>query len=265
MQSPWKVDNGASKWSDLVASSGFGITISFHALLAFRTATAIKQLGLDCHFVNTCYPDGVNQLLRTADVPLTTGVGNIGIFAAVIASRIPFAQRKDLRVLGHHRHIVEWRKPVGTRAGSPVRAWIGDDEMPNAEQLSRDIQLPHRDLNLISAASAVPVLLALAGEGRRRGHVPGPRGLPGGYPVQVDAGGVTLDLPKGISESDAVSWNEQFEDADGVSVKDGRIVYSQRAQNILKPYGDEIADGFAAADVEAAAARLGSLRDRLGG
>ena len=122
MQSPWKVDNGASKWSDLVASTGFGVTISFHALLAFRTASAIKKLGLDCHFVNTCYPDGVNQLLTAAGVPLTTGVGNIGIFSAVIASRLPFAQRKDLRVLGHHRHIVEWRKPVGTRAGTPVRA-----------------------------------------------------------------------------------------------------------------------------------------------
>lgn len=265
MQSPWKVDNGASKWSDLVASTGFGVTISFHALLAFRTATAIKQLGLDCHFVNTCYPDGVNQLLRAAGVPLTTGVGNIGIFSAVIASRIPFEQRGDLRVLGHHRHIVEWRKPVGTRAGSPVRAWIGDAELPNAEDLSRDIQLPHRDLNLISAASAVPVLLALSGEGKRRCHVPGPGGLPGGYPVQVDASGVTLDLPKGVSENDAIAWNKQFEDADGVSVVDGRIVYSQRARDLLKPFGSEIADGFVAADVEAAAARLGALRNSLGG
>jgi hypothetical protein len=265
MQSPWKVDNGASKWSDLVASAGFGVTISFHALLAFRTATAIKQLGLDCHFVNTCYPDGVNQLLRSAGVRIATGVGNIGIFSAVIGSRIPFAQRKDLRVLGHHRHIVEWRKPVGTRSGSPVRAWIGDDEIPNVEEMTRDVQLPHRDLNLISAASAVPVLLALAGEGKRRSHVPGPGGLPGGYPVQVDAGGVTLDLPQGVSEADAIAWNEQFEDADGVSVKDGRVAYSRRARDLLKPYGSEIADGFAAADVEAAATRLGALRDSLGG
>jgi hypothetical protein len=265
MQSPWKVDNGASRWSDLVASTGFGVTISFHALLAFRTASAIKNLGLDCHFVNTCYPDGVNQLLTAAGVPLTTGVGNIGIFSAVIGSRLPFAQRKDLRVLGHHRHIVEWRKPVGTRGGAPVRAWVGDEELPNIDEMTRDIQLPHRDLNLISAASAVPVLLALAGEDRRRCHVPGPNGRPGGYPVQVDADGVTLDLPKGVSEADAIRWNEQFEDADGVSVKNGRIVYSQRARDQLRQYGSEIADGFAAVDVEAAAERLGALRARLGG
>ncbi len=265
MQSPWRVDNGASKWSDFVARTGFGVTISFHALLAFRTATAIKQLGLQCHFVNTCYPDGVNQLLTAAGVPLTTGVGNIGIFSAVIGGRLLVAQRKDLRVLAHHRHIVEWRKPVGTRAGAPVRAWIGDQELPNIDDMTRGIQLPHRDLNLISAASAVPVLLALAGEGRRRCHVPGPNGRPGGYPVQADADGVTLDLPKGVSEADAIRWNEQFEDADGVSVKDGRVVYSQRARELLKPHGSDIADGFAAVDVEAAAQRLGALRARLGG
>jgi hypothetical protein len=129
MQSPWKVDNGESGWSNLVAKAGFGITIAFHALLAFRTATAIKQLGSKCHFVNTCYPDGVNQLLTVAGVPLTTGVGNIGIFSAVVAGRLPFAERKDVRVLAHHRHIVEWRKPGSQREGAPIRAWVGDDEI----------------------------------------------------------------------------------------------------------------------------------------
>jgi hypothetical protein len=76
---------------------------------------------------------------------------------------------------------------------------------------------------------------------------------------------VTLDLPNGVSEADAIRWNEQFEDADGVSVKDGRIIYSPRARDQLKQYGSEIADGFAAADVEAAAQRLHALRARLGG
>jgi len=265
MQSPWKVDQGESEWSNVVAQAGFGVTIAFHALLAFRTATAIKQLNLPCHFVNTCYPDGVNQLLTAAGVPLTTGVGNIGIFSAVVAGRLPFDQRKDVRVFAHHRHIVEWRKPGTRREGPPIRAWVGDRELIEIDDATRDIQLPYRDLNLISAASAVPVLLGLAGEGKRRAHVPGPGGRPGGYPVQVDAKGVSLDLPKGVSEADAIAWNKQFEDKDGVSVEGGRIVYSERARKLLKPYGAEIADGFAAADVEAAVERLSALRVKLGG
>lgn len=265
MQSPWKVDIGESEWSNLVAKAGFGITIAFHALLAFRTATAIKQLGLKCHFVNTCYPDGVNQLLTAAGVPLTTGVGNIGIFSSIVAGRLPFVEREDVRVLAHHRHIVEWRKPGSQREGAPIRAWVGDREILDIDETTRDIQLPYRDLNLVSAASAVPVLLALAGEGKRRVHVPGPRGRPGGYPVQADENGVVLDLPKGISEAEAIAWNKQFEDKDGVSVEAGRVIYSERAQKLLKPYGSEIAEGFVASDVEVAAERLIALRARLGG
>ncbi len=265
LQSPWKVDRGESEWSKLVAQAGFGTTIAFHALLAFRTASAIKRLNLPCHFVNTCYPDGVNQLLAAANVPLTTGVGNIGIFAAIIAGRTPYSARADVRVLAHHRHIVEWRKPGSQRAGAPVRVWVGDKELEGVDDMTRDIQLPYRDLNLISAASATPVLKALAGGKKRRAHVPGPHGRPGGYPVMVDSSGVTLDLPAGVSESDAIEWNKQFEDQDGVSVEAGHVTYSERAQQLLKLHSAEIASGFKAVDLESAAATLTELRARLGG
>lgn len=264
-QSPWSVDTGESDWSHLVARAGFGMTIAFHALLAWRAASALKALGLDTHFVNTCYPDGVNPLLFAAGVPLTTGVGNIGIFGAVVTSRLPQAEQGDVRVLGHHRHIVEWRKPVGTRAGAPIRAWAGAQEIDDVESLTRDIQLPYRDLNIISGASAVPVLLALAGEGRRRVHVPGPMGLPGGYPVQADAKGVTLDLPPGVSRDEAIAWNRQFEEADGVGIHDGRVVYSEKARSEIGRHSVDLANGFAANEIEAAAAALQALRTRLGG
>jgi hypothetical protein len=264
IQSPWSVDNGSSEWSELVSRAGFGITIAFHALMAWRAARAIQQLGLKTHFVNTCYPDGVNSLLRAAGVPITTGVGNIGIFSSIIAARLPSVLRQDLRVLAHHRHIVEWRKPVGTRAGAPVRAWSGEQEIVDVESHTRDIQLPYRDLNIISGGSAVPVLLALAGEGARRAHVPGPIGYPGGYPVQVSANGVALDLPKSLALEQAIAWNRQFEDADGVGIHEGRVVYSARARQELARYSAELAEGFAATDIEAASLAMQELRSRLG-
>ena len=157
-QSPWKVDNGENEWARLVAKAGFGLTLAFNALLAFRTASAIRELGEEIIFVNTCYPDGVNQVLAQAGLPISTGVGNIGIFASVIGGRIPFEQRPELRVLAHHRHIVEWRKPGTQRAGAPVRAWVGDAELNGIDDLTRDIQLPYRDLNMISAAMTTPLL-----------------------------------------------------------------------------------------------------------
>lgn len=262
-QSPWSVDNGESEWADLVAKAGFGLTIAFNSLLSFRTATALRQLGLDTHFVNTCYPDGVNQLLAQAGLPITTGVGNIAIFSAIIGGRLTLEQRKDLRVLAHHRHIVEWRKPGDERAGAPVRAWVGDQELTGIDEMTRDIQLPYRDLNLISAANAVPVLLALAGEGARRAHVPGPGGIGGGYPVLVNSDGVTLDLPPGLAKEEAIAWNRQFEEADGVFIREGRVIYADRVRDLLKEVSPELADGFLVTDVEEAAEALGKLRDRL--
>jgi len=47
-------------------------------------------------------------------------------------------------------------------------------------------------------------------------HVPGPNGLPGGYPVRVHGGKVSLRLPSGLSEAEAVARNEQSATRDGV-------------------------------------------------
>jgi hypothetical protein len=265
MQSPWKVDRMDSAWSKLVADAGFGMTIAFHSVLPSRTSRAVRD-GAGATFVNTCYPDGVNQVLHAAGLPITCGVGNIGIFSSIITGLVSQPQRADVRVLGHHQHLVQWRKPGIERTGAPVRAWIGDEEIADVDAMTRHVQLPYRDLNVISGASAVPVLLALAGHGRIRSHVPGPGGRPGGYPVMVDKAATTLDLPKGMTEQEAVAWNKRFEAADGVSVsEDGRVVYSEVAQKAIAAYSKELAAGFHVRDIEPAAQALGELRARLGG
>lgn len=266
LQSPWKVDRADSQWSRLVAEGGFGLTLALHSVLPRRTAAAIRQVDSGISFVNTCYPDGVNQVLHAAGLPITTGVGNVGIFSAVIAGMLEPEQRASVRVLAHHQHLVQWRKIGNERSGAPVRAWIGDDEMADVDERTRHIVLPYRDLNVISGASAVPVLLALAGLGDVRAHVPGPGGLPGGYPVRVVEGQVSLDLPKSVSRDEAILWNRGFENADGVSISEtGRVSYSEPARKALATYSRTLAEGFDVAEVEDAATALGQLRDKLGG
>ncbi len=266
LQSPWKVDRGESRWSQLVAEAGFGMTIAFHSVLPVRTAKALQKGGGSATFVNTCYPDGVNQVLLRAGLPITCGVGNIRIFSSIVASLVEHKDRGEVRVLAHHQHLVQWRKPGPARTGAPIRAWIGDQEVASVDDWTRHVQLPYRELNVISGAAAVPVLLSLAGQGSILGHVPGPGGLPGGYPVHVSRGAVSLDLPKGLSREEAIVWNRGFEAADGVSIsEDGQVTYSERAQGALAPFSREIAKGFHVSDVEEAAQALSELRTRLGG
>lgn len=266
LQSPWSVDRPDSAWSKLVNAAGFGITIGFQSILPVRTASALVKAGSKASFVNTCYPDGVNQLLAAKRLPITTGVGNIAIFSSVIAGTLEPAQRAELRVLAHHQHLVQWRKPGAGRGGAPVRAWIGDQEMEGVEDRFRHIQLPFRDLNVISGASGAPVLRALAGGEEYAGHVPGPAGLPGGYPVRVSKAKVELNLPRPVSKEEAINYNLQFEVVDGVSITaDGYVRYSEQAQRELTKVSPEIAAGFHVEQLESAYQALQELRTRMGG
>lgn len=265
LQSPWKVDGRDSKWAALVNDAGFGFTLALQAMLPTRTARALKESGSKAIFVNTCYPDVVNQVIKAQGLPITCGVGNIAIFSSIAKSVFDPQGLSSVKVLGHHNHLVDWRKPAADRTQAPVRVWVDDVEQQGILERFRDVQLPFRDLNVISGGSAVPVLLALAGTADCASHVPGPAGRPGGYPVKVSAGKVELDLPRGLGESDAVAWNLHFEQADGASVIDRKVVYSSRAREAIAQYDSGIADGFHVEDLSEAYARVSALRERLGG
>ena len=51
--------------------------------------------------------------------------------------------------------------------------------------------------------------------------MPAPDGRPGGYPVRISAGGVTLDLPGGVPEPEAIAINATAARWDGIEQIDG--------------------------------------------
>jgi hypothetical protein len=107
-------------------------------------------------------------------------------------------------------------------------------------------------------------MLALATGGAWRGHVPGPAGLPGGYPVVLAVGKLDLDLPAGLARADAVAWNARFEAENGLFIgADGRAEFRGRLRERLAAESPALAAGFHVADLEAVAADFRELRDRL--
>ena len=266
LQSPWSLDGKGSEWARLMEEAGFGLAVAFQSILPTRTSAALQAIGSKAAFVNTAYPDVVNQILAARGQRITCGVGNVAIFSSILAGALAPSDAQRVRVLAHHHALVQWRFPFNERSGDPVRAWIDDEEIPDVKERFSHVQLPHRELNLISGGSAVPVLLSLAGAGDARGHVPGPHGLPGGYPVWVTKGEVRLDLPATLSRDEAVAWNRSFEAVDGVSVsEDGHVAYSERAREAVGKYSKEIANGFHVKDLLAAQTALAELRSDLGG
>lgn len=267
MQSPWSVNNRAgSQWAHLVKSAGYGLTGAFQALLSARTAEAMVVAGNKGVFVNACYPDVVNQIVKAKKLPMTCGVGNVELFAVSIAADMGIRERGRIKVLAHHQHLPQWRLPGAQRNGAPIRVWIDGEELDGVQERFAHIQLPFRELNAITGCAAVPVLLALIGHTNYVGHVPRPLGLPGGYPVAIRGGVLEFDLPPGLAIEEATAWLRPFEVPDGMSItEDGRAVYPPKARHEIAAHGPKLAEGFHVDDLEQAYADMMELRGKLGG
>ncbi|MEE3922695.1 hypothetical protein V2I01_42960 [Micromonospora sp. BRA006-A] len=58
--------------------------------------------------------------------------------------------------------------------------------------------------------------------------LPGPLGLPGGYPVRLTGGRTELRLPAELPVAQAVAWNTAAGRRDGVEVGGGHVRYRAR-------------------------------------
>jgi hypothetical protein len=95
------------------------------------------------------------------------------------------------------------------------------------------------------------------------GHVPGPRGLPGGYPVRLGAGGLELDLPSGVTRAEAVAWNLRYEQQCGLVVENGRAVYTGRLRELLAAVSPDLAAGFQVRDIDEVYRAMHTFRVQL--
>jgi hypothetical protein len=169
-----------------------------------------------------------------------------------------------LRVLAHYQCLAPWRQAPDARKGAPApRVFIGDTEIADPFEAFSHCQLTPEPAIEISGASGVTLMLAFAANKVWHGHVPGPNGLPGGYPVKLEGGTLRLDLPSSVTEKEAIDWNEAFEARKGLTVKDGHVHYHGRLKQLLVEEGADCANGFALKDLEAVCAHLLDLRERL--
>jgi hypothetical protein len=95
-------------------------------------------------------------------------------------------------------------------------------------------------------------------------HVPGPSGLPGGYPVRIAGARMELNLPPGLSESKAIEWNEKIAVADGVKIfPRGYVEFGEPTKQAFRKYLPQIADGFCASEIDKVTQSMLELRTRL--
>ena len=250
-------------WSQLVAEGGLSASAVFQARLSMRVARALQAAHPNGRLINCCFPDVANGLIAAAGLPIACGIGNVAILAHAFAGALPEAERPALKVLAHYQTVAPWRRPKQERAAPVPRVWIGAREIEDVLGRFAEVRLTHEPVIDISGGSGAPLIEAMALGAGWAGHAPGPNGLPGGYPVRLNAGEVILDLPTPLGHEEAVAWNAGFEAANGLVIEDGRARYTGRLHDRMRRASPSLAEGFAVADIDAVYDDMVGLRSRL--
>ena len=151
-----------------------------------------------------------------------------------------------------------------TRDGPPPRVFIDGEEVADVYRRFADVLLTREPAIEISGASGVPLMLAMARGRDWTGHVPGPRGLPGGYPVRLQAGEIDLDLPAPLTRDEAIAWNLRYEQESGLVVgADRRATYTGILHERLAALSPDLAAGFHVSDIADVYRAMSDLRSRL--
>jgi hypothetical protein len=256
LQSPWESAEHPSAWTKFISSAGFGMTLPLQMALAAEISRGAEDSR--AAIINACYPDCVNVALHRCGLRVTCGIGNSAIIEAFCRAH-PKAVGRDVRVVAHHGHLSPWLHPK--RSVVQPRVWLNNREI-NSSLLRPSLGSIGEDLNNVTAATAVSVILALLSGETLHMSIPGVAGLPGGYPYALKNRKFSLRLPRGITLDQAIAHNKTGEHADGLDLASS-AKFIGNAREALAAAGFPYAEGFDFADWPDVRDNMLLLRDRL--
>jgi len=258
------ISDTGNAWTALVAEGGLSATAIFQALLTSRVGKAISEHSPKSALINCCFPDVVNAMIQALGHDVLCGTGNVAILSNVFAGARGADAPERLRVLAHYQNLAAWRLPRERRAGAtPPRVFLDGREVADVFEAFASIKLTAEPAIEVSGASGVTLICAYAAGRPWAGHVPGPGGLPGGYPVRLEAGKLHLDLPEGLAREEAISWNHAFEAENGLVLDGQHAHFTGRLKAAFERVGFAHAGGFEIGRLEEVYRDLALLRDAL--
>lgn len=240
---PWLPMHLAPAWALMRAVHGAGIRNQLFPGLGERTVV-----------INAAFPDAVNPVLDKLGMAPDAGIGNIANLVPATRAAIAALLRQNIqavkvKLVGQHyfSHYVP-RGGLPTNANYHLCYWVWNgkfyeertgevsDQAIFEQVASQFRRLGGVDGQYLTAASAVSVVENLHAVDEVEAHVPGIRGLPGGYPVRVGLGGVRLSLPYGITREDAIATNLRGQRQDGIDMihPDGRVSFGSSHMAIME-------------------------------
>lgn len=270
MRSPWALVGRDDPAARSVLAAGFALRLPFQLPIVMTVMRAARDAGYTGPVANLSYPDGTGPVLAALGLAPTVGLGNVGMILrrvrAALSAAAPGASLPLVRVLGHHA-----QGPAAMRAEEPApderyRVYLGEEGTRDDSRAYRGGALAAGlRLNTLTAAAAMPVLEALLPDaGDLRWSTPAPGGLPGGYPVRIAGGVVTLDLPPDLELADAIAYNVRGGRGDGIERidPDGTVHFTETCRAAVADLEPELGAPLAVGDVPARAALLDRLLDQ---
>jgi hypothetical protein len=250
LQSWWVITTLPKSVFDDLDKARFGPWLPMHLSVVYKLMQAVKQTGMDIKVVNSAFPDACGPILKTRGLQPTVGIGNVA--NPVPAIRLGIANQlgvklSDVKIYLACQHYFSHFVPrFGNAGGSPyyLKIFIGGRDVTKTVDIDKVFaELPTRYRRtgglggqILTASSAAANTLAIADDRREFLHAPAPDGLPGGYPVRIDANGATVELPNDITLEEAIKINEQGQAIDGIERIDekGTAYIPQWSNDIMK-------------------------------
>lgn len=247
MQTWWLPNLLPQDNADLLKQAGFGMWLPVNLALTIKMMRAVKNADYKGVSLIAPYPDVVNCVLEKIGLEPTCGVGNVDELVAktryLVSEKLksPLESVKVLLVAHHSLQAYSFGRKNGKAPPFFLKVeYNGEDitESINAgELLLTPYQLsPGRPIHFLTGGCTIRLIKSLLSSQKSLLHVPGPLGLPGGYPVFVgDKNVETVDLGE-ISLKEAVAINEQSHRFDGIESieKDGTVIFSEKSSEIFR-------------------------------
>ncbi|OEU54091.1 MAG: hypothetical protein BA862_10490 [Desulfobulbaceae bacterium S3730MH12] len=231
-----------------ISSAALGAWLPCQLTLPMKLAQALKASGVKAHYINTSLSCLTNPVLGKIGLAPTIGIGNIDMIQpgvrTYVAQQAGIARsRVETLQVCHHQHWV-YPREAGYLPDAPylmkimidkkdvTSDWDTDKIMYEAVKLYPE-GLPFTS---VSASSTLKNLNALLFDANLMTHSPGPKGLPGGYPVKLNAEGAEVYLPSEWTLEQAIKVNEKAGQLDAIEeIKDdGTVVFADYTYDIMK-------------------------------
>jgi len=230
-----------------IESARFGVWLPVHLAPTLALVRALRESDYQGVILTAPYPDVVNCVLGRVGLAPTCGIGNLDEIepkVRVLSAERLGVEARDVRVTLVAHHALERYVYAGAQGEPPphfLRVECGGRDVTNevraGDLLFAPWSLPPTPAwHGLTAVSAVRLVRALQSEAPVRLHAPAPHGLPGGYPVLADRGGVRLAPIDGLSQDEAIRINEESHRWDGIERidPDGTVVFSAPDVDVLR-------------------------------